>query len=169
MKKTVKIVLIDTEDVKFKQNPIIKCIKSYVEYGDEDEDEEEIEEQASLGELVIAGSSAFSKKFFVAQYAYAVIFSEKFSIGEYAIRLEDKHIFKIRGDINLFNTFARAYKWGKVVATNNPKYTDVIVQEAEDYFNGDDGKKLNTNKLVPQLDQLFLKEFVDLVIPIIYY
>ena len=48
----------------------------------------------------------------------------------------------------------------KIIATTDPKLTNLIIQGEEDYFNGDDGKKLNINNLVPQVQQSFLEEFV---------
>jgi hypothetical protein len=48
----------------------------------------------------------------------------------------------------------------KIVGSNDTKLTNFTIKGEADYFNYDDGLKLNTNTLVPKLNFSFLKQFV---------
>ena len=150
MEKSVEIVLIDTKDLEFEQNPIIKCIKSYIEYGNEDEDGSEIEEQADLGELFIAGSPSFSKEFFVAQYAYATMLQD-------VVKNKDTYyIDKFTNKVTSSGGAEYGDQQEVIIATNDPKLT--VDYKGYEYGTA---RKVNALVYLPQLQQSFLKEYVD--------
>lgn len=49
----------------------------------------------------------------------------------------------------------------KIIATTDKSLTSIIIQGETDYFNGDDGKKLNTSKILPQIPEFFIKYYVE--------
>lgn len=49
----------------------------------------------------------------------------------------------------------------KIIATTDPKLTNLIIQGESDYFNGNDGKTLNTNKLVSKISQQFIQDYCN--------
>lgn len=47
----------------------------------------------------------------------------------------------------------------KIIATTNPKLTELIYKGEEDYFNYDNGDKINTNKLLPKIPESFIEAY----------
>jgi len=47
----------------------------------------------------------------------------------------------------------------KIIATTDSKLTNLIYKNEEDYFNYDNGDKLNTNKLLAQIPQLLIEYY----------
>ena len=53
-----------------------------------------------------------------------------------------------------------SYGSRKIIATSFQYLTNLIIQGESDYFNYDDGKKLNTNKLIKKIPESFIQEFI---------
>ena len=85
----------------------------------------------------------------VSQHLYITVSQEVEPIkeGDWCIRLEDNHIWKVDTDIKIINRLAKVKGWRKIVATTD-----------NNLFTGED---IIPHTSLPMISQQFIKEYVD--------
>ena len=152
MKKPVKIVMLPTNSSEGTSSLVLqKCIK--------------LLSDVNIGELRLTPRIMHSDEYFQEQHLYITVSQdvEPIKEGDY-FYYPMSYMGNIKSFIEQYDLSKHCNPLPKdcrkIITTTDPKLTNLIIQGEEDYFNYDDGKKLNTNLLIPQLSQSFLKEYV---------
>lgn len=142
MENKLKVFCLDSPKSKTVENGIIRCIKSYIDYDDDDD----VEDSATEGELVMGVSIYCNSEYYIPQQLYFVDTSDYQSLNFHDLYLVHTNTDELKvgkvtiEDFDIVTSDSLRFSYeeygviGRVVATSNREYDGELPMIRESFL-----------------------------------